>query len=200
MKSQLFHKIRQGEYCFLQCEVRKELGTSSTIYKQAQKQNRLCQRILMWEDIRGWTFSTVGRFKIKMHYNGAVWILESDLLIKVLKHANHRYTYISMMQILTALHVTSRSLQPTTAPNPKQINIVNEDKNDKLFPCFCHKFTFYQVPPLSLPYKHGHMHRNVFSAQLLRFYQENSLAKSCMIFLTSEKIRCYSWILQFRYY
>ncbi len=54
-----------------------------------------------------------------------------------------------------------------------------EDKNT-LFPRFCLKITFYQVgksqfTPLSLPYAHTNMdtytHRNMLSAQQLRFYQ-----------------------------
>ncbi len=89
------------------------------------------------------------------------WMLESDWLTNVIviifretlgeRSSRHRIT--CPYYFAKWFELFQRSLQPKTAKEPKptttlakQINIVNKRiKNDRSYPCFCHKITFYYV-------------------------------------------------------
>ncbi len=117
------------------------------------------------------------------------WMLESDWLSNVLRCAiifrethgerssRHRITCPYHFAKWFALF--QRSLQPKNSKRTKTHNDTGQtnkyskqkDKNDRSYPCFCHKITFYYVrkahtlsPTLSLPHRqfaHVNIHANV---------------------------------------
>ncbi len=122
-------------------------------------------------------------------------MLESDWLTNVLRCAiifRETHGECSSRQVLTALHVhiTSPndlryfkgpySLKQQKNQNPQHTGQTNKyskqkDKNERLYPCFCHKITLYvwkaHTPSLllSLPHRqfvHVNISANVVSATL----------------------------------